>query len=347
MPCYGLLAQGGDLVHRSKAKAMSLSSATVLHAEDRLAHLPVSLFAMVMGVAGLSVAHFRASAALPPLAWSGLALAALASAIFIGLLALYVAKLVRFPSAIIEEFHHPVRLHFFPAMTIGALLLSIALAQSVPTLAHGLFLVAAPAHLALTITVLSQWFNGTQFQPQHINPAWFIPIVGNILVPIPAVTFGYSELGWFFFSIGIVFWPVLLTLFVHRMLFQPALPPRMMPTLFILIPPPAIGFIAYIKLTQTLDGFARILFFTSVFMTMLALSQLNRLRRIPFFISWWAYSFPLAAITIATLVMHEMTGSQGYLIAGQSLLVLASIVIVGLLLRTAIAAFRHQICIPE
>jgi tellurite resistance protein len=227
------------------------------------------------------------------------------------------------------------------------LLLSIALAQIAPALAQGLFLVAAPAHLALTLVVLSQWFNGTQFQPQHINPAWFVPIVGNILVPIPAVTFGYSEPGWFFFSIGIVFWPVLLTLFVHRMLFQPALPPRMMPTIFILIPPPAIGFIAYIKLTQTLDGFARILFFTAVFMTLLALSQLNRLRKIPFFISWWAYSFPLAAITIATLLMHEMTGVGGYLYTGLALLAVSSVVIVGLLLRTAIAAFRHQICIPE
>jgi tellurite resistance protein len=322
---------------------MHITNAT----ESRLVHMPVSLFAMVMGIAGLSVAYFRASPTMPILTWSGYTLAGLASAIFIGLLALYVAKLVRFPAAIREEFDHPVRLHFFPAITIGALLLSIALAQPVPALAHTLFLIAAPAHLLMTLLVLSQWFYGTQFQQPHINPAWFIPIVGNILVPIPAATFGYSEAGWFFFSIGIVFWPVLLTLFLHRMLFQPALTPRMMPTIFILIPPPAIGFIAYIKLTQTLDGFARILFFTAVFMTLLAFSQLNRLRSIPFFVSWWAYSFPLAAITIATLVMHEMTGSSGYLFAGLTLLAVSSFVIAGLLLRTALAAFRHQICIPE
>ena len=324
----------------------SLPTAHV-HPKDRLSHLPVSLFAMVMGVAGLSVAHFRASPAVPLLAWSGYAFVALASAIFLGLLALYATKLVRYPAAIREEFEHPVRLHFFPAITIGALLLSIALGPLVPSLAHGLFLVAAPVHLILTLVVLSQWFNGNQFQPQHINPAWFVPIVGNILVPIPAVAFGYSEAGWFFFAIGIVFWPVLLTLFVNRMLFQPALPPRMMPTLFILIPPPAIGFIAYVRLSQHLDNFARILFFTAVFMTLLALSQLNRLRSIPFFVSWWAYSFPLAAITLATLLMHEMTGVGGYLYAGLALLAVSSVVIVGLLLRTALAAFRHQICIPE
>lgn len=310
-------------------------------------HLPISLFATVMGVGGLSVAWFRASQFLPSFRILGSAFALLAALLFVVLAALYLAKFIRFGAAVREEFHHPVRLHFFPAITIGTLLLSVALAELSPPLAHGFFLLAAPAHLLLTLAVLSQWFHGSQFQPAHVNPAWFIPIVGNILVPIPAVTFGYGEWGWFFFSIGVVFWPVVLTLIVHRLLFQPALPPRLAPTVFILIPPPAIGFIAYIKLTQSLDSFARILYFSAVFMALIAASNLNRLRKIPFFITWWAYSFPLAAITLATLVMHELTGAPGYKIAGLALLLISTLVILGLLIRTAIAAFRQHICIPE
>lgn len=300
-----------------------------------------------MGVAGLAIAWFRAGHVYPGLSPLAGGFTALAGVLFALLSGLYLVKAIRFPGAVRAEFNHPVRLHFFPAISISALLLSIATTEVMPNLAHGLLLAGAGAHLVMTLTVLSQWINGSHFQPPHLNPAWFIPIVGNILVPIPAVAFGYVEAGWFFFAIGVVFWPVLLTLIVHRLLFQPELPARMMPTLFILIPPPAIGFLSYLKLSGGIDGFARILYFTAVFMTLLACSQLPRLARLPFFISWWAYSFPLAAITVATFAMHERTGQALYLCAALVLLAIATVVILGLLARTALAAARRQICIPE
>lgn len=300
-----------------------------------------------MGVAGLAIAWFRA-AHLDPGLWAvGVGFTALAGLLFAGLGGLYLVKSIRFPGAVRAEFGHPVRLHFFPAISISALLLSIATTELLPGLAHGLLVVGAVVHLVMTLVVLSQWINGSHFQPPHLNPAWFIPIVGNILVPIPAMAFGYSEAGWFFFAIGILFWPVLLTLIVHRLLFQPELPARMMPTLFILIPPPAIGFLSYLKLSGTLDGFARILYFSAVFMTLLASSQIPKLIRLPFFISWWAYSFPLAAITVATFAMHERTGNVFYLGGSFVLLAIATIVILALLARTALAAARRQICVPE
>ena len=102
-----------------------------------------------------------------------------------------------------------------------------------------------------------------------MNPSWFIPIVGNILVPIAGVPLGYTDISWFFFSIGIVFWPVLLTIIFYRIIFHPALPGKLIPTFFILIAPPAVGFLSYMKLTGEMDNFARILYFSGLFFTLL------------------------------------------------------------------------------
>lgn len=120
-----------------------------------------------------------------------------------------------------------------------------------------------------------------------------------------------------------------------------------MPTFFILIAPPAVGFIAYIKLTGELDAFARVLYYSGLFLTLLLLTQAKRFTKLQFFLSWWAYSFPLAAITIATLVMYDLTGKSFFSSIGWGLLGLLTLVVVYLLYRTMKAVSNRKICQPE
>ena len=91
--------------------------------------------------------------------------------------------------------------------------------------------------------------------------------MGNVLVPVAGVPLGYPEISWFFFCIGLVFWLILLTIIFCRVLFHHPIPDKLMPTLFILIAPPAVGFIAYLRLAGELDSFARVLYFTGLFFT--------------------------------------------------------------------------------
>lgn len=313
----------------------------------RLSHFPVSFFSMVMGLAGLSVALQKAGQAVRGLETAGFVVLALAGALFLAFGVIYATKAVLHPGAVRDEIGHPVRLHFVPTISISLILLSVGALEVDRGLARGLLLVGAPLQFALTLMVLDHWINREHFQVPHLNPAWFIPIVGNMLVPIAGVALGYSELSWLFFAIGIVFWLPMLAIVLNRIVFHQILPDRLRPTLFILIAPPAVGFLAYVKLAGGVDAFARILYFFGLFLTLLLLSQTPRLRRIPFFLSWWASSFPLAAITVATFVMAEQTRIEGYRQLGFVLLILAVLVIAGLLLRTAVAAARHQICQPE
>lgn len=119
-----------------------------------------------------------------------------------------------------------------------------------------------------------------------------------------------------------------------------------MPTFFILIAPPAAGFLAYMRLTGELDSFARVLYYSGLFLTLLLITQAGHFIRLRFYLSWWAYSFPLAAITSSTLTMYQRTGQRGLAIIAWVLLSLVTLIVTYLLYRTAQAVGRKAICQP-
>ncbi|WP_462321212.1 SLAC1 anion channel family protein [Halochromatium sp.] len=320
--------------------------------DPRIKHFPVAFFAVIMGLSGLSIAWEMAQATFGmPLDMAG-ALRWLALGLFGLFSVMYLIKLFLFRDAVLHELRHPIQINFFPTISISMLLLSATLLSSLPGLAAVFWIIGTAVHLLLTLYVMNVWMHHDHFEIHHINPAWFIPVVGNVLVPIAGVPLGHLELSWFFFSVGVLFWLILFAIITYRMLFHQPLPDRLMPTFFILIAPPAAGFIAYIELSGlaeagALDAFARVLYYSSLFLTLLLLTQVGRFVRLHYYISWWAYSFPLAAVTIATLIMYELTGLLAFAVIGWTLLSLVTLVVIFLLYRTAVAVGGRSICVPH
>jgi tellurite resistance protein len=317
--------------------------------EPRLAHLPVTFFAVVMGVAGLALGWLRAGALLGAPAVVGTVLFWFALALDAAVLVAYGVKVVRHPAAVRSELHHPVRLAFVPTVTIALLLLATAGQEIAPELARALWWVGAVGQLGMTLYVVSAWIARPTFGSQHVNPAWFIPVVGLMVVPLAGVRYAAIDVSSFFFSVGLLFWlgmlPMVLSrLFVH----EHPIPNQLLPTLAVLIAPPAIGFLSWLKLHGgALDVPARMLFDIAVFFALLFVAQVGRLRRIPFFLSWWAYSFPLAALSVATTVMAAEVGGVGLVAGAWTLLAAVSALVVMLLVRTSAAVARGRICVPE
>lgn len=313
----------------------------------RLQFLPVTFFAVVMGLSGLAIAWREAEAVFHlrlPISRLFLSLAVL---VFVALLVLYGLKVLRFREAVRAELGHPIQLHFFPAVSISLILLGTALLPFWSAVAATLWTLGAGLHLSLTLYVMGVWIHHQHFEIHHINPAWFLPVVGNCLVPLAGVPLGFVEVSWFFFSVGLVFWLLLFAIILYRVLFHPPLPERLMPTFFILIAPPAVSFLAYLQLAGTLDPFARVLYDVGLFLTLLLLTQASRFFSIQYYLSWWAYSFPLAAITIATLGMYRETGLPAFVVLAWVLLALVTLVVVYLLYRTVRAVGAGTICVPS
>jgi tellurite resistance protein len=314
---------------------------------SRLARLPVTLFASVMGLAGLALAWQRAAATIAAPGAVGTAILLAASVLYLMLLIVYAAKIARERAAVVAEWRHPVRSSLFATISIGLILLATAWLPALPALAHALWLAGAALHLLIMVLIVGTWIDRTDLEWAHANPAWFIPAVGNVLVPLAGVRLGHAELSWFFFAIGMGFWLVLLPIVFARLLFAPPLPERMRPMLFVLIPPPAIGFLSYLALGQPLDAIARVLYGLAAFFTLFLLVRAMWFVRLPFYLSWWAASFPLAAITAATLALGERTGLGAYRGLGTALLVLATLVIAWLVVRTLVALVRDEPAVFE
>ena len=205
---------------------------------SRLEHFPVTFFAVIMGMAGVTLALAAGENAYG----LGSQLSGVVFGITVFLFLLmgmgYVAKALQHPRSVLEEWRHPVRMAFFPAISISLLLLAAATLTRDRQIAEFLWLVGAVTQALLTIAVISGWIGARAFQTGHLSPAWFIPAVGNVIAPIAGVPLGYFELSWYFMSVGLIFWIVLMTLVINRLIFHDPLPGRLQPTLVILIAPP-------------------------------------------------------------------------------------------------------------
>lgn len=314
---------------------------------NRLVNFPITFYAISMGLFGLTLALHAASRIVE---WVGLfsnLMFWVSLAVFIIITIGYAAKTLIHPAAFQADWHHPIRATFFPAASISLLLMSVTFLPENEGIANILWIIGAVIQGFLTLAIIGRWIGHKPFEYSHINPAWFIPAVGNVVVPIAGVQLGYVEVSWLFFSGGILFWIIMLTLVMNRLIFHTPLPGKLLPTLVIMIAPPAVGFLSYLQLNGDIDTFARILLNLGYVFALIVLTQIPRIAKLPFAMSFWALSFPVASLTIASFRYGALAKSQAHETIGVFLLVVLVAVIAVLTLRTLQAIFRGQICLPE
>lgn len=319
-----------------------------------LTHMPIGSFAMVMGMSGLSLAWSRLghTGFMPELSHAiSAGVGVFAMAVFAVLLGIYAAKWSRNHKLVYDEWQHPIKSGFFAAVSISFALLGAVSTVHFPGIALPLWSIGAVLQVVAMIMVLNAWMHRETLQPAHATPVWFIPAVGNVVMPLAGVKLGMMEVSWWFFGVGMLFWLVLLTIVMHRLLFvQPPLPARLMPTLFIFLAPPAVGFLSWLLLTgqaqpsaMPLDMFGHLLYGLAFFFVIFLLSQVHRFAKLPFFMSWWAFGFPSAAFTSASLLYGQVVPSAWVVqIVGVLAVVATSVLIVFLSIRTLMAIVRNE-----
>jgi len=312
-----------------------------------LEFFPVQLFAVIMGLSGLAIMFAKAYHLLGLPQWIYLSILFVDTVLFLVIFTAYMFKVLLHLEAVKKEFYHPIKSSFMAAISISFLLLSIAYYDFAPTLSLLLWYIGAPLQLMFTLIIIRYWIHN-ELKVVHSNPTWFIPIVGNVLVPIVGVEAAPIFVSLFFFSLGIFFWIVLFTIMLYRIIFHHPLAKKLVPTFFIFIAPPAIGFVSYFRITNgSIDMFGIFLYFVALFTLLLLLFMIKMYDTKEFFISWWAYTFPLAAISIATLMMEMVFRNSVTYLASIALVIFTSIV-VGFVAFKTIQAYRAQkICISE
>ena len=260
---------------------------------------------------------------------------------------IYVSKLIKYPIDVQNEFKNPIKVNFYPILAKLFLILSVIYIPLNTQLSKYFWFIGVILQFIFSVAMMYIWISQTKFEIHHLNASWFIPIVGNVIIPIAGVHHGYFEISWFFFSIGLVMWITLFIIVFNRIIFHHPIPDRLIPTSFILFAPPAIAFIAYVKLTGGIDPFARTLYYISLFLMIVVFSQVKSYSKIKFYISWWAYTFPTVAFTIATILIYHETDFLFFQILSYVMIAILSLIMIYVIYRTVKAVGHHEICIEE
>ena len=341
------------LTTETMARVARVSESTVTDLETSgprpsIEHLPVSIFASVMGIGGLALAVAQFESALGFASTISPIFAGLAGLLWLVLAGLYLLKLLRYPEAVQAELDHPIRLSFFPAISIGVILLSLNLLPYSVLGATVAFWVAVVGQIAFTLIILNRWLHHEHFKVEHHSPAWFIPVVANVLIAVPGAQLGYTEVSYFFFAVGTILWLPMLGVALNRAFFFAGLPGKLRPTLFVMIAPPALIFLAWVELkSRALDDFAVVLFFFALFVVLMLVSQFQYFLRLEFGLSWWSFTFPLTAVTIAAFTFYSIVPQIHYLIIALSLFTVTFLVVVMVSVLTIRSAILGKICLPD
>lgn len=320
-------------------------------------------FSVVMGLSGLTLAWHNAAGVLGDMA-DGIALVlALLSALVFGvLLVASIMRWQRYPAALAEDLRHPVRHAFVAALPVSLLLLAtvgVALGGAGGPLGsvwNALWWMGSLGQLWATVWVAGRWLaptaaalpgaGGAPVLWPSITPVLLIPVVGNVVVPLAGLPLGHGLWAALQFGIGAFLWPVVIALVLVRRMAHSPVPERVLPSWFITIAPPAvIGIVlaqwqAPLPVVQALWGLG-------LFFLLWVAPLARRIAGQPFNVSFWAFSFPLAAFCVHTLRVAELGQIGALQTVGVLMLAICSIVVLWLGFATVRGLRDGSLLAPE
>ena len=252
------------------------------------------------------------------------------------------ARWIKHREAALDDLHHPV-VGGMSATLAGGLLTTAVATGKVGTgfLPAGLMIwtVVTLTVLGGLLALLIGWeFIGELLSADgvpmpQISGTWFVPPVVTIVVPLalvpivaefPESSGSLLAISWAMLGIGAVLYLVITAALFMRMAMHPLPPAKLAPTLVIGMGPAGLIGLDMVRLSQAAVGVGAaepalvqtVLLPATMswgFGAWWLVSALVVLRKgyqsLPFSISWWGFTFPFGAWTIATLVLGRLWGA--------------------------------------
>ena len=199
-----------------------------------------------------------------------------------------------------------------------------------------------------SLTILNINFMKADVDPKIANLGWLIPPVSALIVPIlggslsveyAGTTIGTINLvaSLIFLGIGILLFIFVFNAVFSRYLFHDILPAHLAPTIWIGIAPTAILTIIAVKflepilvffkassvVTEVLSVVSKAMAvglwsfaFLWLILAIVVTKEHHKKIKIPFAMSWWAFTFPLGSFIVSTGIIHKAIGGIFFLVIG-------------------------------
>lgn len=305
-----------------------------------LQRMPPALFAIPLGLIGLSGSWGRMGQADAHAAWSGplqAALLGLGVALWALLGVLWVMKLLRHPTQVRAVWEHPLQGSFLALAPVSTLLIIAATAPHIaqPMLfgaLHLMVILALALQLSIAWRVVAQLTTG-RIASELVTPALYLPTVAGGFVGAMALQ-GLGLHGWavLLFGTGLGAWALLEARILNR-LFAGPLPLPLRPTLGLELAPTSVGALAMAVLWPQLPADALLVALgIGIGPAVAVLVRWRWWAETPFSAGFWSFSFPIAAY--AGVVVEAVHRGGWPLWPAWSAMLVASVVIAFLALRT-------------
>ena len=302
------------------------------------------MYGAVMGLAGLGLSARSAATVLPGYvrapAYVTEPWVALGALALLLLLPLYIAKLLRHPAAVRDDFVNPLTLGFCGALPVGMTLVAGGLAPYWYAGASLLWWLGAALLLGFQVWTLYRWLLGG-IALDEVNAGWLIVVVGGIVVPGPGIALGHLDASHFLFGVSAACAPLLMALLLYRAVTGRPLAEELRPTWFILLVPPSLIYANGLALFPDFLPLEN-LYYLALVLAAALLIYARRLLRWPFSPAVWAFTFPLDALAYAAArYAQDHPAPLWRTLAALTLLLAAAFVL--LALGRSIAALRGAV----
>ncbi|XP_054782133.1 S-type anion channel SLAH1-like [Prosopis cineraria] len=244
-----------------------------------------------------------------------------------------------------KEFLDPVGVNYLFVPWISGLFLLQSSPHIPPTTVHYqvFWLVLVVPVVVLDVKIYGQWFTkGKRLLSIAANPTSLLSVIGNLVGAQAAARMGWRESGLCIFSLGMAHYLVLFVTLYQRLAGDNSLPAMLRPVFFLFFAAPSVASLSWHSISGKFDDFSKMLFFLSLFLFMSLVSRplLFKKAMKKFSVAWWAYSFPVTALALASAqYAHEVKG-----VIAHALMLLLSLVsvLVSLILMVATVIHTHK-----
>ncbi|XP_050880964.1 S-type anion channel SLAH1 [Lathyrus oleraceus] len=220
---------------------------------------------------------------------------------------LYLLRCLFFFKMVKAEFLHHVGVNylFAPWISWFLLLQSAPLQLITPQTATYLILwwIFAVPVVVLDIKIYGQWFTkGKRFLSTVANPTSQLSVIGNLVGAQAAAEMGWKECAVCLFSLGMVHYLVLFVTLYQRFSGGDSVHVMLRPVLFLFFAAPGVASLAWESIVGDFDTLSKMLFFLSLFLffSLICRPALFKRSMAKFNVAWWAYSFPVTVLALAS-----------------------------------------------
>ena len=270
--------------------------------------IPLNTLAIPLGLAGLAQVWTLGISALGLPSGLGQAFWLTAAISWVWTLAVHVHRGTRTDHPLSHQLMHFAQGPLAALLPIAAMLIGAGLHRTVPLAGTVLTLISMAAAAAFAAWILSFWMRG-EMPLESVHGGYFLPISAAGLVG--ALTAAETGLDWLAvgsFAIGIFFWLVISVFFFLRLALRPAMPAPLIPTLAIMIAPPAVASAAWLRISggqpnHLFEGLSAM----TAFLVLIQIMLLPRYRALPFSLGFWSFTFPVASVAALGITwLHQL-----------------------------------------